>query len=163
MDIEALGNTNNIRDRRLAVFVLEERGLKPREIYNSLKNMADSKGHGVYPKLIPRTIYNDLVWGREHLDRETREELWDNDFIKTLYARLGETRHPSHIVGIMKLILSARMDMRRRHGLYDDKVSVEHSGEVTVKQVDEIIDFVNEFVEPKDRARMAAALRGKTE
>lgn len=123
MELSDFGKTKDIQNRRLAVITLEEKGLKPREIGKSLQKA------GV--DITMQQVYSDIKWGLKTLTRERREEIWDNQFMKELEKNLQECNHGTQRVGILKLILSTRQDMRKRAGLYIERVR--HEGEVEHK------------------------------
>ena len=130
MNIFLFGRKEEIRDRRLNVITLEEKGLKPREISNSLD--------------IPiGDVYNDLKWSRTHLHREIRESVWDLQFMKELEKELRECNHPLQKLGYRNLILKLRQDMRKRAGLYIDRIQHEGKTRLEIKmwQPDENRDF----------------------
>lgn len=110
------GSTEEIKNRRITTITLQERGLKPREIRKSMR--------GEYPDISMQTIYSDIKWGIQHLKREDREQLWDKQFMKQIELDLKDSNNPMQRVGLLKLLLSHRQDMRKRHGLYTDKVEL---------------------------------------
>lgn len=129
------GRTDELRNRRINIITLHERGLKPREIGNSLKLDMD-------------TVFNDLKWAKHKLDREDRETLWDKHFMKTIEAKIKETTDPkqlSNYIGMLKLLLQHRQDMRKRHGLYIEKI--EHSGKIDTEVKIDIDERLKEYAD----------------
>lgn len=122
MEFCDFGSTEEIKNRRIMTITLQERGLKPSEIRKSMEN--------TYPKITMQTIYSDLKWGITNVKREDREKLWDKHFMKELELLLKEAKRDVITVGLLKLLLSHRQDMRKRHGLYTEKVEL--SGETSI-------------------------------
>ena len=125
---EKLFGKGAVRDRRINVLTLEEKGLKPFEIANSLG-------------LTVKRVYNDLNWGRIHIPRELREEIWDNQFMKELEKELRECNHPLQKLGYRNLILKLRQDMRKRAGLYIDRIQQENNTRLEIKMWQPNEDF----------------------
>lgn len=112
------GSNDKVRSRRISIITLQERGLKPSEIRKEMEK------HN--PDITMQTVYSDVKWGITNVKRADREKLWDKHFMKELEAELKLTDNQSNTIGFMKLLLSHRQDMRKRHGLYVEKI--EHSG-----------------------------------
>jgi hypothetical protein len=115
MDLEIFGKRKKIQDRRLSILTLEEKGLKPREISKSLEiDIGD--------------VYNDLKWARKNLPREIREQIWDMQFLREIEKEMRDAKHPLHKIGYRNILLKVRQDMRKRSGMYIERI--EHSGEI---------------------------------
>jgi hypothetical protein len=113
LDMTMFGKTKETQDRRLAVVSMQEDGMKACEIAKHL----DIK---------IKEVYNDINYCRKRITREVRELVWDMKEIREAKLEMGDAKHMLHKLGYRNYILKLRQDMRRRSGMYVERVH--HTG-----------------------------------
>lgn len=137
-DPKAWGRTEKLRKRREDVLMLDLDGHAPHVITTRLQSKP------IHKDIKAKDVYNDLMWIRKNVSADIREAKWDLEMIREIKGRLETAEHPNQIVGFYNVIAKLRDSMRKRAGMYIDRV--EHSGSIKEVVEIEVDDAIKESV-----------------